>query len=161
MRRTPAVVIALFMIVISVVVLVVAWAGHDRSDRLNALEQSNRQMRVELDETKRELAQALKDLAEAQADARAAEIRAATAEARADRLQARVDALEAAMRARGIDPGTVVVPARSPAPDRTSARPSPTARPSASANPRPSPAPTCRVYNPITGRCLTSERTRP
>lgn len=143
MRRAPAFVIALFMVVISLVVLVVAWAGHARGDRLEALEASNAQMRIELDQAKR-------DVAAARRETQAANTRAAAAEARADRLQARVDALEAALRRQGVDPGTVVVVQSNPAP-RASSSPAPRASASAAASASPSPSPTCRVTLPVVG----------
>lgn len=142
MRRAPAVVIAMFMVVISIVVLVVAWAGHTRGDRLATLEASNAQMRLELNQAKLDLIAARKATQEANA-------RAVAAETRANRLQARVDALEAALRRQGVDPGTVVVRV---APVAAPASPSRAPRPGRSPRPSPSPSP-CPVLDRLTGRC--------
>lgn len=86
-------------------------------------------------------------------------------------LQGRVGALTTAqgalvaqLRQHDLEPVVIAVtprktadPTPTPSP-ATGARPSPAPRPSATSSPRPSPSPsptpTCRVFNPVNGRCL-------
>lgn len=95
-------------------------------------------------------------------ESRKAAEREARAVAQRQAADAKLDALERFTAALLAASGTteqrrayaviVASPGPSPAPRSSGAGPSP--RPSSTASPRPSPSASCRVYSPVTGRCV-------